>query len=150
MMNRMTIQTQKSPATMLRRTMSYGINACIQQICSASLHPYHVSTSRTISAPCLNSWATSTASLLPPQSLWNLASAASSLLSAEMRFALVFLAGFRLLTKARTFFSEASLSSSGFISRNSSARNSIVVIILTYLVSGGKDKQNIRINKKKQ
>ena len=42
------------------------------------------------------------------------------------------------LTKAITFVIADSLSSSGFISRNSSARSCIAVIILTYLVFGGK------------
>ena len=112
-------------------------DTCVQQISSVSLHSHHVSTSRTISAPCRSSWAISIASLLPPKSPLNLASAASNLSLEVIRF-VPFLAGTNDFTKACIFVIADSLSRRGLISRNNSARNSIAVIIVIFLFSGAK------------
>ena len=58
----------------------------------------------------------------------------------------VFLAGVSVFTKVSTFFSIPSSSAMMLSSRSSSAFNCSVVIILTGLILGCKDKQLIRIN----
>ena len=58
----------------------------------------------------------------------------------------VFLAGVSVFTKVSTFFSIPSSSAMMLSSRSSSAFNCSVVIILTCLILGCKDKQLIRIN----
>lgn len=109
-------------------------------------HNHQVSTSRTISAPCRSSRAISIASLLPPKSPLNLASAASNLSlalffkSTSGRFIELLSkeisSNFTLSLKSFNSAQYGALVADGFL-------NIVPVIILTYLVFGGKSTKKI-------